>query len=238
MVRESDVERPAAGVPNDRTLPSVTPGSNVLIRGPSLSGKRALAVELLSALPAGERPVALSTTSDATGFRERLAAIGHTDVADRCYVIDAMRSQVNGGSFACTDGGGHPLTSYVTSPGDLTGVGMSMSRALQEAIADGDRPRLLVDNLSTLLQYNSLERLYRFLHVLNGRSTTVGGVTVQVIHDDAHPERDVATLGHLFENVMDVVPGDGRTDVRVRDGTTAGGGTFAIEDVLSTPVDP
>jgi hypothetical protein len=37
---------------------------------------------------------------------------------------------------------------------------------------------------------------------------------------------------------MDVVPGDGRTDVRVRDGTTAGSGTFAIDDVLSTAVEP
>lgn len=238
MVRESDVERSTVGSQSGRTLPHLTPGSNVLIRGPSLTGKRALAVELLSALAVGERPVALSTSSDATGFRERLAAIGHTDVADRCYVIDAMRSQVDGAGFACTDGGGHPLTAYVTSPGDLTGVGMSTSRAIRAALDDGDRPRLLVDNLSTLLQYNSLERLYRFLHVLNGRSTAVGGVTVQVIHDDAHTEREVATLGHLFERIMDVVPGDGGTDVRVRDGTTAGRGTFAIEDVLSTAVEP
>ena len=220
----SDV-RGTSGADGSRTpeaMPSFAPGSNVLIRGPSLVGKRALALALLAAATPDERPVALSASRDAAGFRERLSSAASTTVARRCYVVDAVRSQVAGGTLACTDGGGDPRTWYVTSPGDLTGAGMSTARATEAAMADGGRPRLLVDSLSTLLQYNSLERLYRFLHVITGRTTDVDGVTIQLVHSDAQTERETATLGQLFDAVVDVTLTDEGTAVRVRGSTAPG----------------
>lgn len=219
------------------TLPSFEPGSSVLLRGPSLVGKRALARRLLTAAPTVERPVVLSVATDAVQFRKRLSRATSPDVASRCYVVDAVRSQVRGGTLACTDGGGDPRTWYLTSPADLTGVGMSTDRAVQAAIAEGGRPRLLVDSLSTLLQYSSLERLYRFLHVLNGRMSGTGGTTIQLIHSDAQTDRELSTLEHLFETVLDVRERTDRTEVTVLNGTTPGPDRFVLTDLLSVPVE-
>jgi hypothetical protein len=214
-------------------MPSFAPGSNVLVRGPSLVGKRALALARFAAATPDERPVALSASRDAAGFRERLALASSAAVASQCYVVDAVRSQVAGGTLACTDGGGDPRTWYVTSPGDLTGTGMSATRAMQAAVTDGGRPRLLVDSISTLLQYNSLERLYRFLHVITGRTSNVGGITIQIVHSDAHTERETATLGQLFDAVVDVVLTDEGTAVRVRGSTAPGVQHFDMADLHS-----
>jgi KaiC/GvpD/RAD55 family RecA-like ATPase len=193
----------------------------VLVRGPTLAGKRDLALGLLTALSPDERPVVVSAAADATSIRRRLVAAGRADVSDDCYVIDAVRSQVAGRAVIRTDGGDR-RTWYASSPNDLTGMGISTGNALSAIYATGDRPRIVVDSLSTLLQYNSLERVYRFLHVMNGRVCAVDGVTIQIIHADAHTDREVATLAHLFDSVVDVTDGtsDGTDAVDVRTGST------------------
>jgi KaiC/GvpD/RAD55 family RecA-like ATPase len=195
--------RSAAETSGSAAFPALDPGTNVLVRGPSLAGKRGLALALLAAHSADERPVVLSIAADARSVRQRLLAAGDRAVSDRCYVIDGVRSQMDGGTVAVTDGGDR-RTWYVTSPSNLTGLGVSTTRALSAIAEAGRRPRLLVDSLSTLLQYSSLDRVYRFLHVLNGRVAAVDGVTVQVIHADAHDGQTVATLAHLFDSVLDV----------------------------------
>lgn len=206
------------------------PGSNVLVRGPSLVGKRALALELLTALPADERPVVLSAAAAVESVRRDLVTTGSAEVSANCYVVDAVRSQVSGGAMVRTDGG-HRRTWFASSPNDLTGVGISTTQALSAVHEDGGRPRVVVDNLSTLLQYNSLERIYRFLHVMNGRVRSVDGVTIQVIHADAHTDREVATLAHLFDTVIDVTAGADKETVDVRTGSTHR--SFSLSELFS-----
>lgn len=107
---------------------------------------------------------------------------------------------------------------------------MSTTRALSAIVERGRRPRVLVDSLSTLLQYNSLERVYRFLHVLNGRISAVDGTTVQVVHSDAHAEQTVATFSHLFDTVLDVTAGE---DGAVRVGGTGSEQSGSVSDLLA-----
>jgi KaiC/GvpD/RAD55 family RecA-like ATPase len=202
-----------------RWLPTFRPGSNVLIRGPSLAGKRALALALLGGCSRDEEPVVLSVVAAASTVRRRLSEAGGADASADCYVVDAVHSQVTGRAMIRTDGGDR-RTWYASSPNDLTGLGISTMRALAAVRSDGKRPRVVVDNLSTLLQYNSLERVYRFLHVMNGRVSATGGVTVQVVHADAHTDREVATLAHLFDGVVDVSTGAEADTVDVRMGHT------------------
>ncbi|MFB6270594.1 MAG: hypothetical protein ABEH83_11655, partial [Halobacterium sp.] len=62
----------------------------------------------------------------------------------------------------------------VTDPGDLTGVGIAVSEFLDGLPADAT-PAVCVDSLTTLLQYSSPERTYRFLQVLCGRVLAADG---------------------------------------------------------------
>jgi KaiC/GvpD/RAD55 family RecA-like ATPase len=220
MNRGRDPARSTREPPDGGTVSTFDPGSNVLVRGSSLAGKRGLALALLAALPVDECPVVLSAATDPEQLQRRLVDAGSADPGDRWYVIDAVRSRVDGERIACTDGGGDRRTWYVASPGDLTGIGMSTSRALSAVTETGDRPRVLVDSLSTLLQYSSSERVYRFLHVFNGRVAAVGGVSIQVVHADAHAARTVGTLAHLFDVVFDVHAGDDES-VTVRTGRSS-----------------
>jgi KaiC/GvpD/RAD55 family RecA-like ATPase len=230
MVTKRDAVR--STTPDGETLPAFQPGSNVLVRGPSLAGKRDIALELLAALPPDERPVVVSAADDAASVRRRLVTTEGTDLSDDCYVVDAVRSQVSGRAVARTDGGDR-RTWYAASPNDLTGIGISTTCALSAVYAEGGRPRVVVDSLSTLLQYSSLERLYRFLHVLNSRVRAIDGVTIQVIHADAHSDREVATLAHLFDGVVDVAAETEETDaVDVRTGSTCR--SLALSELLST----
>jgi hypothetical protein len=231
MNRVREPARPAHEPPGGETVSAFEPGSNVLVRGSSLAGKRGLALALLAALPVDECPVVLSAATDPERLQRRLVDAGNADPGERWYVIDAVRSRVDGGRIACTDGGGDRRTWYVTSPGDLTGIGMSTGRALSAVTENGDRPRILVDSLSTLLQYSSSERVYRFLHVFNGRVAALGGVSIQVIHSDAHAARTVGTLAHLFDVVFDVHAGDDET-VTVRTGG-ASAASLPMADLLS-----
>jgi KaiC/GvpD/RAD55 family RecA-like ATPase len=217
-----------------QTPAAVGSGTNVLVRGDSLAGKRTLGLELLTTLEPDERPVVLALAADADGLRRRLVASDGADVSDSWYVVDAVRSQVDGRTVAHADGGDH-RTWYVASPNDLTGLGMATTRALATVAGRGRRPRVLVDSLSTLLQYNSLERTYRFLHVLNGRVAAVGGTTIQVVHSDAHTEQTVATFSHLFDTVVDVTVGE---DGTVRVGGTGTQQSLSVSDLLAQARQP
>lgn len=232
MVTKRDTTRPS---PDGETLPAFRPGSNVLVRGPSLAGKRDLALGLLTALAPNEHPVVVSAAADAASIRRRLVTAGREDVSDDCYVIDAVRSQVAGGAVIRTDGG-ERRTWYASSPNDLTGMGISAGRALSAIHADEGRPRIVVDSLSTLLQYNSLERVYRFLHVLNGRVRAVDGITIQVVHTDAHTDREVATLAHLFDGVVDVTAGANGAEDEVDVRTESTRRSLALSELLSSLV--
>ncbi|WP_318567619.1 DUF7504 family protein [Salinigranum marinum] len=212
MSRGRDPARSTRELTDGVTVSTFEPGSNVLVRDSSLAGKRGLALALLAALPVDECPVVLSAATDPERLQRRLVDAGNADLGGRWYVIDAVQSRVDGERIACPDGGDR-RTWYVASPGDLTGVGMSTSRTLSAVTETGNGPRILVDSLSTLLQYSSSERVYRFLHVCNGRVAAVGGVSIQVTHSDAHAARTVGTLAHLF----DVHAGDDET-VTVRTG--------------------
>ncbi|WP_136592514.1 DUF7504 family protein [Salinigranum halophilum] len=228
MREERDATRPATS--GGETVAAFRPGTNVLVRGPSLAGKRALALGLLAALAGDERPVVVSATADAASIRRQFGTAGGAEMSDDCYVVDAVRSQFSG-RVVRTDGGDR-RTWYASSPNDLTGLGISTTRALSAVHAEGGRPRVVVDSLSTLLQYNSLERVYRFLHVMNSRVRAVDGVTIQVIHADAHTEREVATLAHLFDSVVDVTVGPDEDAVDVRTSRTRR--SFSLSELLST----
>ncbi len=75
--------------------------------------------------------------------------------------------------------------------------------------------------------------MYRFLHVLNSRVSVIGGVTIQVIHADAHTDREVATLAHLFDSVVDVATGasEDADAVDVRMGNTCR--SLALSELFS-----
>lgn len=92
-------------------------------------------------------------------------------------------------------------TASVAEPGDLTGLGIEIGRALSAWDGDDNEIRACVHSVTALLQYADLRRVFRFLHVLTRRLVAVESTS----HFHLDPTRvDGRTLGTV-RSLFDVV---------------------------------
>jgi hypothetical protein len=187
---------------------ALDPGTALLVSGPAMSGKRALVVDLLaSERPSGERAtVAVTTRRSAAAFERDYVAAGGR--AEEASVVDCVTRL--GGFERVRDA---PNRRYVSDPGDLTGVGIATTELLRRAADDGAAPWLGIHSLSTMRMYATVDRLFRFLHVLVGRVRALDGVLVAALDGDGE---DAAVLAQPFDGRLDVRDGDDGPEVRAR----------------------
>jgi len=175
---------------------SVDPGSNILIVGPPLSGKRALAYDLLAAGTENDEGVVIVTNGDSanrllTEFVPEIS--GEVPVG----VVDCV-TRHQGGSVENTD-----RIRYVASPDDMTGVGIEFSEFVEAFYGAGhQRNRVLLSSLSTLLLYSNLQTVFRFLHVFTSRVDNADAVGFYTIEAGAHGDRAMSTLTQLFDAMI------------------------------------
>ncbi|KTG11684.1 hypothetical protein AUR64_00385 [Haloprofundus marisrubri] len=203
---------------------TVEPGTSLLISGPTLTGKRRLLYELLASAPRRrERATILTTTRKRadTIAREYEAVSGGGDGG-------AGRAERSGGSdeLAIVDCVGRlsgfdpdreqPNRRYVSSPGDLTGVGIAVTEFMRRQYEAGTETRVGVHSLSTMLMYTELRRLFQFLHVLTGRIANCEFSGVFVADDDVVDDRDFAILKQPFDAVLELRETDDGREYRIR----------------------
>lgn len=94
-----------------------------------------------------------------------------------------------------------PVLETVSTPGDLTGLGITLQNLLEGWTGNVG---LCFDSLTSLLQYVDLETAYEFLHVLTGRLYAQGVSAHFHIDPEAHDERAVAALTSLMDGVVRV----------------------------------
>jgi KaiC/GvpD/RAD55 family RecA-like ATPase len=178
---------------------SVEPGTNLLVSGPPLTGKRALALDLLAeGTRRGEGAIVVTTKDSAErvlGQYEKRVAYETEPVA----VVDCVTRQQGVGDATETE-----LVKYASSPVDMTGIGIKLSEVLQAFTAERgiEQNRILVHSLSTLLMYSDLQTVFRFLHVFTGRIQSVGALGLFAIDATAHDDQTMNTLKQLFDGVV------------------------------------
>ena len=171
-------------------------GSNLLVVGPPMSGKRSFGLSVLAEGAEGAgggRDVLFVTTS-----RSVTSLPFDPAEAGRFGVVDCTPNTVE------EEG---PVVN-VGSPGDLTGISMPVSRFLDGA----EDPVVLLDSVSSILQYAEQESAFRFLSVLTSNVAAGGGVGLYTFDEGVHSEQVYRTFAQLF---------DGRVDLR---GPGTGGG--------------
>ena len=195
-------------LPQVETLPR---GSCLLVTGAAMSGKTAFAVDLLAAgIERGEHALVVTPDEGAPRLRSRFPT------TDRLHVVDCSGT---GGTFDDT-----PSVKYVSSAGDLTGIGIGIAKCTQ-AIGDRAREgvRLAVLSLSTVLRYTSLDSLFNFVHVLTGRIEAAGYLGVFTLDPTVHDATTVNTIKAQVDGVVELREGEaGDREVRVTglDGAT------------------
>jgi KaiC/GvpD/RAD55 family RecA-like ATPase len=188
----------------------VEPGSNLLLSGPPLTGKRSLALDVLAAgIESGDGAIIVATKDAAPRVLDDFAE--RTPYENKpVAVVDCVSRQQGVAEVEGTE-----RIKYVSSPVDMTGIGIQLSEFLQAFTDRGvDRNRVMVHSLSPLLMYSDLQTVFRFLHVFTGRVQSVDGLGLFCIDASAHDEQTMNTLTQLFDGVI-TTSEDADPDVRL-----------------------
>ncbi|UVE49670.1 recombinase RecA [Haloferax larsenii] len=189
----------------------VEPGTNLLISGPPLTGKRALALDILAAGTENGEGAVIVTTKDGADrvlndYAKRIDYEGKP-----VSVVDCVTRQQGVGDVRDDE-----RVKYTSSPVDMTGIGIKLSEVLQEYYQQRglEQNRIMLHSLSTLLMYADLQTVFRFLHVFTGRIQSVGGLGLFAIDADAHDDRTMNTIKQLFDGII-TTHEDAEPDVRL-----------------------
>ncbi|WP_435146288.1 RAD55 family ATPase [Halobaculum sp. P14] len=178
----------------------ISPGSNVLVSGPPLTGKRELALDVLAeGTRRGEGAIMVTTKDGAKRLLERYGR--RVDYEGKpVAVVDTVTRQQGVGDVRDDD-----RIKYTSSPVDMTGIGIKLSEFLEEFYQNRriERNRVMVHSLSTLLMYSDLQTVFRFLHVFTGRIQSVDGLGLYCIDSTAHDDQTLNTLKQLFDGVIE-----------------------------------
>jgi len=167
-------------------------GGTVLVRGPAMSGKYDLLIQLLGAF--ADCSVLVSTSRQVEGARSDFADYGDPD----CFGIVDCASRVQG-----QDTTEEELVRYASSPKNLTEMGMKFTDIVDTIRDDGDEHAAVgIHSLSELVMYGSVEQVYQFLRVLLAECEGLDWPTVAVIDDDAADAEAVTTLTQPFDAVI------------------------------------
>lgn len=197
--------------------------NNVLVLAPSMASQDGEACTNLLSVAAHDEEAVVSVTFNespdarieawrANGGPDDPAKLGFVVVGDEMRSAAASQPVAGGPSI---DGVGPTIVS-VSSPGDLTGIGIKLGNFLEDWADDDHRLVLCFHTLTTFLQYADLRPVFRFLHVLTGRVAAADGVAHYHLDPSAHDEKTVNTLLALYDAVVELDGDDGRWQVRRR----------------------
>lgn len=190
-------------------IQAISPGDSVLLLSSPMERTDAdycLAAEN-AAPPAESNVLSVTLNGSADDIAERWTrCVGQ--LPDQLAVItvgDTNRSAAatDGGAGASGPSGYDMSTTTVSSPGDLTGLGIKLSQCLSTWGDHGNETTVRFDSLTTLLQFADLKRSFRFIHVLTGRISSAGAVGYFHLDPGAHDEQTLATLSGLFDVVLE-----------------------------------
>ncbi|QLD86084.1 hypothetical protein HWV23_10210 [Natronomonas halophila] len=189
---------------------TVSAGTNVLISGPPMLGKRRLALELLAVGTPDEHAIAITPDTDGDRLRSTYEGLPDGD-PDRLHVVDCTGA-TGKGSMDDTE-----AIKYVGSPGDLTGIGMGIVKCTRDIGREVEAGlRLSVLSLSTILQYADSQRMFNFLHTITGRVSAANYLGIATLDPTTQNTQEVNTLTSLFDAVVELREADdGTREMRV-----------------------
>jgi KaiC/GvpD/RAD55 family RecA-like ATPase len=180
---------------------AVNPGTNILLAGPPLTGKRRLALDILAhGANQGEGAVIVTTRDSSDRVLADIRAQVDEPEAIDLGIVDCV-TQHQGRSASDTE-----VVKYASSPMDMTGIGIKFSEFVEEFYSQRNvkQNRVLMDSLSTLLMYSDVQTVFRFMHVFTNRIEDANALGIHVIESTAHDEEDLNTLKQLFDGIVEV----------------------------------
>lgn len=164
-------------------LTTLEGATNVLLKVPPMSEGRELAMSLL--VGGDTVPNVLFVT--------------YTRQPSECVADVDGESVGSVGVITVGEGAGQiddAVTESVSTPSDLTGLGIEIGGFLSEWEAP---VHVSFDSLTSLLQYVDFETTYEFLHTITGQIHAADARAFFYIDPSAHDDQDVAGIESLFD---------------------------------------
>lgn len=198
---------------DNETADGLSGANSTLLLSPSLAGdEEGACIDLLCPEEAASQNMLLvsyTKSPDAQLRRwrshsdEQPANLGIVTVEDSTRSV-AAQSGGDAGNF-----GPNGPVETVSSPNDLTGLGIRITEYLTTWEENGHRTVVCFDSLTALLQYVELETAYEFLHIITGRMAAVDAFAHFHMDPGAHDEQTVESITSLMDAVVEV-DDDGR----------------------------
>jgi KaiC/GvpD/RAD55 family RecA-like ATPase len=187
-------------------LEPIRPGTTVVVAGPSHAGTRNLGLRMLAGSD-GEGTTIVTTNQRAVRIVDDCKQVGIEVQSDDSAIIDCVGD---------ADTGLPARLLTVSSPSDLTGIGMRFSDVATEFMREGiDRIRTGIFSVSTLLTLGDLRTVSRFIHTLVGRIDVIDGFGVLLVDPSNHDDRAIGTLSQFCTGRIDVRRTDEGQELRV-----------------------
>lgn len=173
---------------------AVDRGTSLLFKGPSAETEPALFDAIAEGMADGQPAIVITTNRSA----ERVvAALADRDapVADRLGVVDCASGDEDPGDVQ-----GVPVR-QLSSPGDLTGMSLEFAKLLQEFEQRGVEGgvRVGLATISTLLMYNEVRTVFRFLHVFSSRIRSAELLGLFTLDPAMHDDQTTNTVRTIFD---------------------------------------
>jgi len=190
-------------------IDGVPEGTNLLIGGPAMSRKREIAREILgTGLQQGESAVFVTTRDSADRVLATSPDIRQAVAEQRAGIVDCVTRE-RGDNYREREG-----VRYVSSPGDITDIGIRATGFFSRFDEAGQRVRFEVSSLSTMLMYADTRRVFRFMNVLTGRVQQHDWLGLAVMETSDRQAFD--TFAPLFDGMVQTRHEDsGELSVRV-----------------------
>ncbi|MFW6435024.1 MAG: RAD55 family ATPase [Halovenus sp.] len=185
-------------------------GTNLGILGPTMSGKRSLALQLLAAgYQTGDGILCITTESAKTVYSDLDRYVDSLD-RDRVGIVDTAGSDGQDLLNATTES--------VSSPGDLTGISIGTAKLFRQFERRGITDiRYGLVSISTLLQYLDSQVVFKFLHIYTKRIEETGGLGIYTLNDDSHDPQTLNTITGQFDGVIQLRESEtGEMECRLR----------------------
>jgi hypothetical protein len=176
-----------------------------------MAGMDGLFASLLEPQGEGDATIAVLTDTTPERFLERLEP-HEGPIA----VVDCT------GETVAAEMDDNPLYRQVSSPADLTSIGIGIVEFF-EAFTDRDLSvRVGLDSLTTLSVYVEAEQLFAFLNTLGPKVTDRGGVFIAALYTHSIEERVQSRVEPLFDGRVELRESPTGSEVRIRspDGET------------------
>ncbi|RLI26591.1 MAG: hypothetical protein DRO52_02330 [Candidatus Hecatellales archaeon] len=190
-------------------------GRNFLVVGAPMSGKKLFSRRFLyQGLLQDEAGVLTCASNSAEKEKQSFAELGMDtskfEEEGLLVYVDFYSKTVG---LPCSESS---YIKYVSSLMDLPGYNVII-RDLTTQFWRREKPlRLVFDSISTLLLYNEVKTVVRFLHVLFGRLRSVGAISLILVEEGSHPAEAMASLASIADGILETKAEEGKYYLRAR----------------------